>query len=373
MPNNFLTTKTIAREALMRLRNQLVMRPLVYNDYSNEFRKQGDTIRIKKPAVYEAKKFTSQIDIQDIKEDRIEVKLDTIADVSINISSKERSMNLENFSEQVLAPAMEAIAQQVDEDLHKLSSDIPYWVGQAGVTPDGLDDFANARKKLNQNKVPFGNRNAVWNPEADAKFIQLASLVNAEKSGSTAALREGAIGRVAGMNNYMSQNVLTHTAGSYVSAAGTKVKVQPAVGDTTIQIKSTDGGTGTLKKGDLFSIGADQYVVTADAMASANDITVSIYPSVKSAYAVDTDVVFADKTALAHVSNLAFHKKAFALVVRPLEPPRGGADSYTTSFEGLSLRVTSSYDINKKLEIVSIDILYGTKTLYPELATQILG
>ena len=45
MPNEFLTTKSIARQALPRLIENLVMPNLCYKDYSNEFKKQGDTIR----------------------------------------------------------------------------------------------------------------------------------------------------------------------------------------------------------------------------------------------------------------------------------------------------------------------------------------
>lgn len=43
--------------------------------------------------------------------------------------------------------------------------------------------------------------------------VQLAALVNAEKAGSSQALREGAIGRVYGMDNYMSQAVRQHATG----------------------------------------------------------------------------------------------------------------------------------------------------------------
>jgi hypothetical protein len=125
----------------------------------------------------------------------------------------------------------------------------------------------------------------VWDAEALAAFQVLDPVVHAEKSGSTAALREGSIGRLLGIDNYMSQAV------------------------------ATDG----------------------------------------------------DYTA-----NLVFHKNAFAFVNRPLEVAHG-AESYVTNYNGLSIRVTMGYDINTKKQTLSIDCLYGYKTLYPELAVVVKG
>ncbi|QHA01674.1 hypothetical protein GQ588_13995 [Dehalobacter restrictus] len=56
-------------------------------------------------------------------------------------------------------------------------------------------------------------RTAVWDTEADAKFTTIDAIVNAEKSGSTEALREGSIGRILGLNNFMSQYVKSHATG----------------------------------------------------------------------------------------------------------------------------------------------------------------
>jgi len=373
MANTFLTIQLIAREALLRLRNNLVMRPLIHTNYSGDFKKLGDTIKVKKPAVYTANEFSATISLQNITENSLTVSLDHLTDVSVNWTSKERALNISQFGEQVLNPAMEAIAQKIDNDiLSNLYKDIPYFIGTSGTTPSSLDDFANARKILNTNKAPMGNRSAVWNPDADAKFSTLASIVNAEKSGSTAALREGAIGRIQGLNNYMDQNIATHVAGTFTALATPLTAGATAVGAVNI---SMDGGAGveTIVAGDIFSIGIQQYVATGAAAAIAGAITVPVYPAVPSIIADNTAVVFVDKTAGGHVVNLAFHQNAFAFVQRPLEAPMGGATSYTTSFEGLSLRVTAGYDITTKKEIVSIDTLYGIKTLYPELAVRALG
>ncbi|OPZ43705.1 MAG: P22 coat protein - gene protein 5 [Bacteroidetes bacterium ADurb.BinA104] len=40
---------------------------------------------------------------------------------------------------------------------------------------------------------------------------------------------------------------------------------------------------------------------------------------------------------------------------------------------GLSIRVVKQYDIDADEEIIRLDILYGVKTLYPELAVRLWG
>ena len=44
-----------------------------------------------------------------------------------------------------------------------------------------------------------------------------------------------------------------------------------------------------------------------------------------------------------------------------------------TSFNGISLRVTKGYDQRYKRTTYSMDVLYGFKTVYPELAVRALG
>lgn len=73
-----------------------------------------------------------------------------------------------------------------------------------------------------------------------------------------------------------------------------------------------------------------------------------------------------------HTANLAFHKNAFGFISRPLEKARG-AESYVTSYNGITLRVTFGYNIATKKQTMSVDTLYGFKTLYPELAVRVLG
>lgn len=76
--------------------------------------------------------------------------------------------------------------------------------------------------------------------------------------------------------------------------------------------------------------------------------------------------------------NLAFHRNAFALVMRPLSTATGqtpGAIQRTASDPdaGLTLRLTISYNTTLLSTQVTVDLLYGVKTLDEQLACVING
>ena len=73
--------------------------------------------------------------------------------------------------------------------------------------------------------------------------------------------------------------------------------------------------------------------------------------------------------------NLAFHKNAMTLAVRPLAPvlPGTGARSTTISLNGLTIRVTIGYDITYQRTIWVFDFLAGIKVLDTNLGAVLLG
>ena len=368
MPNSFITIKELARQALPRLLENLVFPSLVYKDFSNDFHKKGDEIQIRKPVVLEAKDFDASTGVvaQDLDDSNsVTVKLDKIATVDVDIQAVEGALNIDDLNRQFIEPAAVALAQKINNEGLELYKDIPFICGTAGTTPSTLDNLADVRKVLNVNKVPTIGRVAVWDPEADGKFTTIPSIVNAEKSGSNAALREGSIGRVFGLNNYMSQAVKTHIAGTL--SASVKPKSATDAGATSLVLSAT-AVTGSLKKGDILTILGDTYVVTADTTAASNEIAVNIYPALKKDVTSSTAVAITGN----HTANLAFNPFAFAFVSRPLVQP-SGVESYVTSYNGLSLRVVKGYDMVHKKEMLSMDVLYAYKTVYPEMAVRVLG
>ena len=161
MANTFLTSKEIARQALPILQDQLVFPALVNPNYSATFGKKGDTIQVERPAVFVADEFGGTINLQDINPFPVLVKMDKIADVSVQVTASQMALSMEDFNRQVLAPAVVAIAEKINSDGLGLYKWVPNFEGTSGVTPDALEDIANARKALNNAKAPMTDRYGV--------------------------------------------------------------------------------------------------------------------------------------------------------------------------------------------------------------------
>ena len=370
MANSFITIKDFARAALPRLMDHLVFPNLIHKDFSDDFAgMKGDTIQVRKPIVLEARDFDAEsgVTAQDINESTVDVTLDRIATVDVGIEALQGATSLDDLTRVFIDPAAAALAAKINEDGLALYKDVYAVAGTAGVTPASLGVLAEARKMLNRSKAPVSGRSAVWDPEADAAFTAIDAIVHAEKSGSNQALREGSIGRVMGMDHFMSQAVKHHETG-ITAAVGTKLSAAVSEGDRKISVAGSTL-TGRLVKGDLIQIGEKTYTVAADtAAASGNAIAnVAVSPALP-ALSANTEITLLP----CHTANLAFHPLAFAFVTRPLTAP-GGVESYVTSYNGVSLRVVRGYDMQHKREMLSMDVLYGFKTLYPELAVRVLG
>ena len=96
--------------------------------------------------------------------------------------------------------------------------------------------------------------------------------------------------------------------------------------------------------------------------------TVNAEPADNAAITVKTGTA-----ATAYPQNLAFHKNAFALVTCPLELPDGVEFKARETHKGLSARVVKQYSIDADDDIIRIDILYGWKSTYPDLAARLVG
>lgn len=369
MGNTFVTLKTIARQALPRLIENLVFPNLIHRDFSDEFGYQGDTIRVRKPVVLTASDFNagSGISPQDMTESTVEVKLDKLATVDAQASAIETAVNLDDLNRLFIEPAAVALAQKINADGLKLHLDV---MNTVDCSSKNLAALANVRKALNKAKVPEAGRIAIWDPEADAAFSQLEAIVHAEKSGSTEALRNGSIGRVFGLENYMSQAIETVSTGI---TAATAVKVNGAVTAGAKQL-AIDGTslTGKLQAGEILTIGGKNYKVAEDTSAASSNAIATVKVTTElPAIDDNTDVTLLKRD---YTPNLAFNPMAFAYVSRPLYNPDGeGVASYVTSYNGISLRVTKGYDQTYKKSVYSMDVLYGYKCVYPELAVLALG
>ena len=214
MANTILTPDIIAREALMVLRNNAVMANLVHRDYSEDFvGAVGDTITVRKPATFVANEYAGSISVQDATETAVPVVMDKHLDVSFAVTAKQMTMDIADFSKQLLVPAMQAFADKVDKLLIALEAEAtsrhPH--AEGAIAPA---DLIAARKFLTENAAPLADRRFVVGATAEADLLGNELFVSAEKIGDNGtALREASLGRKFGMDCYVDQNIAK--AGGY--------------------------------------------------------------------------------------------------------------------------------------------------------------
>ena len=425
--HTLLTPTIIAKEALRLLTNNLVMGKLVYRGYEAEFPgtpKTGGSVQIRKPVKFRVKK-TRIRSTATITEQYITLSVATQAHVSWNFFSVDLTLTIEQYSERYIRPAAAALANQIDADLCGLYVDVANAVHESTgwVTPNTFMVLGQAMQKLDEEAAPPDDRVVVFNPAAHWSFANALSNWNF-KEGGEQALRKGFLGRIANAEIYMDQNVKAHTVGHLgtdtsemttgllrigttadsavgggLRAAGTGVDI---TGNSWIIIQGyTNTTSNSFNAGDVFTIAScyavnpmsgestgslRQFVATTAALATDKTSTDSVvrvdfYPQMieTGPYAtVNTIPVTMSKvwvegiTQRQHPQNLAFHKNAFALVMVPLQVP-DGAWASTATEDGYSCRVVKDYDIDVDSEIIRLDVLYGVKTIYPELACRIYG
>lgn len=210
MPNTLLTPSVIAKRALATLYNNAVLASLVYRDYDAEFNGAvGDTITVRMPATFVGKTFnrtTREIEIQEATEDSFPVTLDTIVDVSFEVTSEDLAMEIGDFAEQLLNPAVEAINQRIDADLAELIVDTAADTAAAsGYASTAFTGREGAVAKIGRSKAPRQNRSVVFSPEGAGVALRDPLFVEADKSGATDGLREASTGRVFGFDTYQAE------------------------------------------------------------------------------------------------------------------------------------------------------------------------
>lgn len=411
MPNELLTTQLIANEALLQLKNNLVMAKLVHRDYEDTFEKEGATIRVRRPIRYTVRtNMTSSA--QDVKEGNVSVSLDKVAGVDFGFTSTELTLDIERFSERYLTPGVIEIAHRIDRDIAEMYKYVANWSWR-GTNPsantriDSFDDYAAGPERLDENAVPVSDRSGVLAP---ADYWGIAGSLTALQADRKAisALEKAKIGTYANTDTYSTAQVWEHTVGASGSPGvtlntSTQVSTYETVmGTTPIQATYTFGGTaavtGYFAAGDVITI-ADvfdinprtgqriggrlkQFVVLATTNTTATTFTMPISPAIiPTGPYKNVELVSAGSKAVTRVGtaatqyrqNMVFHKNAFALVVRPLVLPPGSVDGAraTDSQTGLSVRVIPYYTGSTDTSVWRLDVLYGVAPVYPELATRL--
>ena len=240
--------------------------------------------------------------------------------------------------------------------------------GTAGTTPfaSTIDVVADVRKILVDNGCPMdGGVSLVMNTAAGAAMRKLTNLYKVNEAGGSDMLRQGVLLDLQGLMLRESAQISQVTKGT---GAGYLLNGALAVGATTITV---DTGSNTILAGDIvtFAGTTDKYVVNT--ALSGGSFTIGAPGSL--AVEADNDAVTVGNN---YTPNMAFHKSAIELAIRPPALPMGGdaaVDMMTIQdpFSGLVFEIAAYKGYQKAM--FEVRCLYGSKAWKSQHIATVIG
>lgn len=397
MPNSILTPTAVTRKALAVLHQKLNFIGSINRQYDDSYAiagaKIGDTLKVRLPNQYTIRNGKT-LSTQDTTETSVSVQMATQKGVDVNFSSAELTLQLDDFSDRVLEPAMAVLAANIEADAFNMALDVYQAVNGIG-SAITLNKALQARKLLVDSLAPNSMRTLILNTQDNLDLVDGLKGLFQDSTEIAKQYREGKVGRTAGFGDIY-ENTLLPSQTTGTSASTTGYTVNGAVttnGSATVTLAA---GANTFKKGDVFTVvgcnrvhpetKADtgvlqQFVVTADYAGGAGNM--SFAPAIYTSTGLQnvTAAGMPNGAALVKVGgasavykpSLAFHKDAFAFVTADLIMPKGVDFSAREVYDGISMRIVRQYDINSDNLPCRIDVLYGYKTLRAQLAARILS
>ena len=291
MSNSLLTINQITNEAVRLFTQTNAFLRTVGRQYDDQFARDGakigNTLRIRLPNDYVVSTGPS-ITPQGTNEQNTTLTVATQKNVPVSFGTAEKTMSLDDFSERILAPAVNRLAASVAADLMTVANSACNIVSKSNATasPDATT-WLTAGAVLDQNLAPRMDRKIILDPITQARTVgSLAGLFNPQvKIGDQ--YESGLITRdTLGFDWMYDQTTQLHTVGTF--SAGT-VNGAGQTGNTL----TVNAITGTLNQGDIITIAGvnainrltgasqgalQQFVVTANVNSGATSIP--IYPAI---------------------------------------------------------------------------------------------
>lgn len=406
MANSTITTSLVTRYAVKEFLNAMVLCKAVDRQVDSQFRKVGDTVTVRRPVYFEATSGATLSTADDVIEGSVAVQLDQRQKVHFEFSSQELTLDIEEFNERYIKPAMQELVQKVESDIAGEYKNIYNFVGTPGTKPSSFTNVGEASATLNLLGVPTESmdRKAFYGPLEMIQISNGLTTVFPNKI-ATSAIERASIGAYAGFGDIVEcQSLKSHTVGALggtplVDGAAQNVTYL-ASKDTYTQTLNIDGMgasvTDYFLAGDVITIAGvnsvnrrtredtgelQTFVVTADATSGAGgDAAITISPPIITSGAYQTvtaapadNAAITVKTGTAGTSykqNLAFHKDAITLAMAPLDLPTAGAEASRETMDGISIRAVAQYDVTNDKNVYRFDILYGTVTQNPGFAVR---
>lgn len=421
MANSLLTAQWVARKALILLHAKSNATGRTNRDYQSLLPGPidgvilGQVLSIRLPFQYTLRtgaKMSAQNSVQRYAQ----LTVGNQNGVDINFSSIERAMQLNNFEEQVLQPAMARVAAGVETNVTSLVSSVPKYVGTYS-TSVAYSTVLASERFLTETLAPEDDKRTLTaNPQASYEFVlSNTALFNPQSTISDQWLEGVIADKVAGFVAFRNTKLPLFTMGGSSGAGGTPTVSGSGQGNsgsgnafissTSLVTSQWSAGSTTLNAGDVLTISGvydvdpeskislgrlKQFVVNATVSDTAGAITVSVSPGI--IYGGAYQNVSAAPGAAAGIQiwgqsaggyntvqgasikqSLAWYRDAIVFANPPmLDLSFLVKFSAQESFEGYNIRFAQQWDQNNDLLPGRLDNLSGEVLAYPELAVRMI-
>jgi hypothetical protein len=400
MANSILSPTIITREALRVLHQSSIFINKVNRTYDDRFAnsgaspsgKIGPTLQIRLPNQFTVRT-GSVMAVQDISEDEVALTVSTMKGVDFNFPSQDLTLAIDDFSARYLKPAMARLAADIEADALNMLKDVYNFVDQDTVQIAPLH-FLQVGQKLDESLAPDdGDRTALLCPSHNTKFVDSVKGQFNPQGLIGGQFQAGEVAKnMLGFNSIRRSTLVTQeTTGTAAKSTGYQVNGANQVGASI----TVNTGSTTFLVGDVVTFAgcnavhpetkADlgylrTFTITANSGASATSLAIS--PAIVATGAKQN--VTASPTTTGAVVKLGagasetytqsvfFHKDAFAFVTADLvDLAKFGLWGSRQVMDGISMRIARQADMLNDKVPTRIDVLYGYKTIRPQLACRL--
>lgn len=397
MPNNLLTIDMITREAVTLWRNTNLFIKHISSQYDDSFgvdgAKIGDSLRIRLPNDYTVR-VGEVAQPQDTNETVTTLVFADMRGVDVNFSTRQRTLDIDDYSERVLAPMVNNLAGDVAAVIMSgAQTGISNYVQRTesgNLASPSSETWLDGGAVLDELSAPKMDRKVIMSPRTQARTVSSLSGLFNPTAAISEQYRSGSMGFALGFEWYMDQTVIAHMGGTF--SAGT---VSGA--NQTGQTISLNAITGTLLPGDIISFtGVEaanritkrstgslaQFVVLNTVQNGGTSVTVYPaiippdqagnqvqYQTVMSSPANAAPIIMANPANARHRRNFVFAPEAVTMVTADLFMPGAGViEAARQQFDGISMRMITDYIIGTDRTITRLDVLFGYLWVRPEWA-----
>jgi len=388
MANAFLTPTAVTREALRVLHQKLNFVGSITRDYDESFARQGakigDTLKIRLPNQYTVRTGAT-LTTQDTTESTVDLKVQTQKGVDLNFTSVDLTLALDDFSDRIIEPAMSVLAANIEADAMTMYRDVYNQVDNQG-QPATFTKVLQGRKILVDNLAPLNARTCNLNTQDNVDLVDALKGLFNDQTSISKQNREGYMGRTAGFD--FMENTLWP---SHPRGAGNGAYLVNGASQTGSTL-TVNTGAGLPVQGDIFTIAGvfrvhpetkqstgilQQFVIGSGTVTTTSFpispaiVTSGPLQNVSASPANGAAITFSGTVSTNYGISMAYQKGAFAFATADMVMPRGVDFAAREVFDGVSMRIVRQYDINNDKFPCRLDVLYGFKTIRPQLACRL--